>query len=86
MNHQLQKQAVAARDAHLALLDLKQIVDEAARTAHDAELEAVGLAIHSEHGGDVRSTLRSAVDRLRSPNFESKLSEARTKLDLAIAF
>jgi hypothetical protein len=85
MNYQLQKQALAARDAHLALLDLKHIVDEAARKAHEAELEAVALAIHSERGGDVRPTLRSAVDRLRSAHFETKLSEARKKLDLAIA-
>ena len=85
MNHQLRRQALAARDAHLALLDLKQIVEDAARKAHDAELEAVGLAIHSERAGDVRPILRLAVDRLRSSNFDSKLSEARKKLDLAIA-
>ncbi len=29
MNTEMQKRAVAARDAHLALLDLKKVVDEA---------------------------------------------------------
>lgn len=45
MNTELQKRALAARDAHLALLDLKKFVDEAAQTTHAAELEAVHLAI-----------------------------------------
>ena len=45
MNTEMQKRALAAREAHLALLDLKRVVDEAALTTHAAELEAVHLAI-----------------------------------------
>jgi hypothetical protein len=44
MNTDMQRRALAARDAHLALLDLKRVVDEAAQTTHAAELEAVHLA------------------------------------------
>jgi hypothetical protein len=36
MNTEMQKRALAAREAHLALLDLKKVVDEAARTTHAA--------------------------------------------------
>ena len=47
MNTEMQRRALAARDAHLALLDLKKVVDEAAQTTHAAELEAVHLAPES---------------------------------------
>ncbi len=36
MNTNLQKRALAAREAHLALLDLKKVVDEATQTTHAA--------------------------------------------------
>jgi hypothetical protein len=44
MNTEMQKRALAAREAHLALLNLKKVVDEATQTTHAAELEAVHLA------------------------------------------
>src|SRR5208283_4941406 len=47
MNTEMQKRALAAREAHLALLDLKKVVDEATQTTHAAELEAVHLAIRA---------------------------------------
>jgi hypothetical protein len=47
MNTQMQKRALAGREAHLALLDLKKVVDEATQRTHAAELEAVHLAIRS---------------------------------------
>ncbi len=47
MNTEMHKRALAARQAHLALLDLKKLVDEATQTTHAAELEAVHLAIRS---------------------------------------
>ena len=37
MNTEMQRRALAARDAHLALLDLKRVVDEAAQTTHAAD-------------------------------------------------
>jgi hypothetical protein len=47
MNNDLQIPALAARDAHEALLDLQRFVEEAARTTHCVELEAVHLAVSS---------------------------------------
>jgi hypothetical protein len=41
------RRALAARDAHAALRDLKRLIDDATRTTHAAELEAIGLAISS---------------------------------------
>jgi hypothetical protein len=80
----LQKRALATREAHLALLDLKKVVDEATQTAHAAELEAVALAISPRQGSD--TTLRVVIDRLQSPNFEAALSQAREKLETAVAW
>ena len=83
MSTEMQKRALAARDAHLALLELKKLVDDAANVTHAAELEAVHLAVRSRQGDDVRSTFRVVVDRLRSPDFEATLSQAREKLETA---
>ena len=86
MNHiGLQKRALAARDAHLALLDLKKLVDEAAQTTRAAELEAIGMAISSRQHGDVRTILSVVVERLRSPAFETTLTQAREKLEIAVS-
>ena len=82
---EMQKGALAARDAHLALLDLKRLVDEAAKTAHAAELDAVGMAISTREGRDIRSRLSTVMERLQSPNFEATLSHVREKLETAIS-
>lgn len=58
----LQKRALATREAHLALLDLKKFVDEATQTTHAAELEAVSFAISPRQGGDSLNTLRVVID------------------------
>ena len=81
----MQKRALAARDAHSALLDLKKLVDEAARTTHAAELEAIGLAISRRQHCDICETLRLVVERLRSHNFETTLMQAKEKLEIAIS-
>ena len=85
MTTDLQKRALATRDAHLALLELKKLVDEAAQTTHAAELEAVHSAIHPRQGDDIRARLRVVVDRLKSPIFESTLMEVREKLEIALS-
>jgi len=82
----LQKRALATREAHLALLDLKKFVDEATQTTHAAELEAVSMAIRPRQGGDSLATLRVVIERLQSPNFEAVLSQAREKLETAVSF
>jgi len=85
MNLEMQKRALAARDAHEALLELKKLVEEAAQAAHAAEREAVHLALSPRHRGDVRKSLQMIMDRLTSPNFESTLSRVREKLEHAAA-
>jgi hypothetical protein len=82
----MRKRALAIRDAHSTLLDLKRLVDNATVTARAAELEAVSLAISSRPGGDALTTLRVAIEHLQSPNFEATLSQAREKLEIAAAW
>jgi hypothetical protein len=85
MNTEMQKRALAARDAHLALLDLKRVVDEAAQSTHAVELEAVHLAISPRPGADISSPLRDVLERLGSANFEAILSRARQSLQTAMS-
>jgi hypothetical protein len=85
MNTELQKRALAARDAHLALLDLKKFVDEAAKTAHAAELEAVHLAIRARATEDISTTLRVVMERLESAEFEATLTKVREALQTAMS-
>lgn len=85
MNLEMKKRALAARDAHLALVDLKRVVDEATLTTHAAELEAVHLAISSSSTGDVSSALRIVMERLGSANLEATLSKVRENLETAIS-
>jgi hypothetical protein len=84
MNTDMQRRALAARDAHLALLDLKRVVDEAAQTTHAAELEAVHLAMSPRMHGDITSQLRSAMERLGSAAIQDSLSRARQSLQSAM--
>jgi hypothetical protein len=85
MNTQMQKRALAAREAHLALLDLKRVVDEAAQTTHAAELEAVHLAISPRPTGDITPQLRAVMENLGSANFETALTRVRESLQLAMS-
>jgi hypothetical protein len=85
MNPEMQKRALAARDAHIALLDLKRVVDEATRSTHAVELEAVHLAISPRPGGDISSPLHEILECLRSTNFEQILNKARQSLQAAMS-
>jgi len=85
MNTEMQKRALAARDAHLALLDLKRVVDEAALTTHAAELEAVHLAFSRRSSGEISTTLRIVVERLGSATFEATLMRVHESLQTAIS-
>jgi hypothetical protein len=85
MNTDMQRRALAARDAHSVLLDLRKAVDEIAQTVHAAEIEAIHLAIRPKASGDVAKTLRAAVQRLDPANFEHALSMVREKLLTALA-
>ena len=85
MNIKMLKRALATREAHIALLDLKRLVEEAARMTHDAEFEAVRLAITPQTDGDVTSTVRSVLEKLTSADFEAFLIAARQNLQTAIS-
>jgi hypothetical protein len=85
MNTIMRKRALAARDARLALLDLKKLIDEATRTIHAAELEAVHLAISSQTSGDISYSLQDVLERLGSANFEATLERVRESLQLALS-
>lgn len=85
MNTEMQRRALAARDAHLALFDLKTLIEELTRTAHGAELEAFHLAVSTRATGDVSSDLRAVLDRLGSKDFEESLRRVRQCLLMAMS-
>jgi len=85
MNSDMQRRALAARDAHMALLDLQRVVEEAARTTHCLELEAVHLAVTSRRTDDISSKLRAVLERLASTDFEAALAKARQSLQMAMS-
>ena len=85
MNTDMQKRALAARDARSALLDLKKILDEAAATTHVAEMEAVHMAIHPGPQADISAAVRAALDRLESAGVDDILKRARQNLKIAIS-
>jgi hypothetical protein len=85
MNSDMQRRALAARQAHEALLDLKRVVEEAARTTHSVELEAVHLAVSSRRTDDISSKLRTVLEQLASADFEATLAKARLSLQMAMS-
>jgi hypothetical protein len=85
MNTERQKRALAAREAHLALLDLKKVVDEAAQNTHIAEMEAVHLAFSSGPAGDIAPSVRSVLERLDAGQIEATLGRARESLLAAMS-
>lgn len=85
MNRETPKQAFAAREAHQALLELKKLFDEAAKTTHAAELESFHVAAKRGQDSDVRKTLQKVIESLSSPAFDALLVQAREKLVIAAA-
>jgi hypothetical protein len=79
------KLALAAREAHEALLQLKKLVDEATVATHAAELESFWLAAKREQLTDVRRALQTVIEQLKSPGFDAVLSVAREKLETAMS-
>jgi len=76
---------LAAREAHSALLDLKKVVEEAARTTHCIELEAVHLAVSSRRTDELFLKLGAVLERLASADFEISLAKARQNLQMAMS-
>lgn len=78
--------AIVTREASLALLEFKTLVDSTAEKIRAAEREAVGFAIGKRHGGDPLRALQVVAEALKSPDFEAALSQARSKTDTAVAW
>ena len=83
-NPKLENAALITRDAHVALTELKILVDRAAERLRVAERESVGLAIGHSHNEDPLRTLRDAADALQSPKFEAAVSLAKEKMQVAV--
>jgi hypothetical protein len=80
----LKQGALITRDAHVAVLDLKKLVDSSAQRIRIAERETVGVAIGRRLGDDPLRTLRDASETLQSPNFEAAVWLAREKMRTAV--
>lgn len=86
MKAPFERRALATRDAHAALRNLKSLVDLATEKLHIAELETVDAAIGHKQADDPLRTLLGAADALRSPQFSAVLEEARSKMERALAW
>jgi hypothetical protein len=84
-SRKLQKAALVTREAHQALLELKQLVDSATQKTHTAQLETVGQAIGSSQREDALKNLRSAADAIAPSSFDAAVEQARTKIETAVA-
>jgi len=80
------KGALITREAYLALLDLQSLLETAVEKAHTAGLDTVGLTVSSQATGDPLHALRVAAETLESSAFDSALSEARYKIETAMAW
>ncbi len=77
------KQALAAREAHLGLVELKRLIEEATASTHAAELECFRAALTKGEGQSARHTLQRVAEKLRAANFDAKLSSVREQLQTA---
>lgn len=84
-SRKLQKAALVAREAHEAVLELKEIVDSATQNIHKAELATVGQAVGNSVGEDAVEILRSAAEAIDSASFDAAVSQARIKIKIAVA-
>ena len=85
MNLETPKQAFATREAHEALIELKKLVDEAAKITHQAELESFHAAINRDRDSSVRRSLQDVVERMKSPEFDRAIFVVREKLEAALS-
>ncbi len=71
MNLETPKQAFATREAHEALIELKKLVDEAAKITHQAEIESFHAAIIRDRDSTYRRSLPYFVLRVKSPELDT---------------
>jgi|SRR5215467_1744993 len=80
------KGALITREAYLALLDLRSLVETAVEKAHMAGLDTVGRTISPQPTGDPLRALRVAAETLQPSTFDAALAEARGKIETAVAW
>ena len=86
LSRNLQEGALVAREAHLALEDLKKVVDRALAKTRAASLDAAGLAVSKKPVGDPLSALTVAADSLHPSVLDTAISQARRKVETAVAW
>lgn len=82
----IRKGALITREAYLALLEVRGLVEAAVEKARAAGLETTGMAISRNPVGDPLRTLKAAAAALSSSGFESALAQARHKVEDAVAW
>jgi hypothetical protein len=86
VSRSLQKGALITREAYLALLELKSLLEVAVERTHLAGFETAGMAISVNPEGNPLHTLKGAAAALHSPGFDQALAEARNKVESAMAW
>ena len=86
LSRNMQEGVLVAREAHLALEDLKRVVDRALAKARAASLDAAGLAVSQRPVGDPLSALTVAADSLQPAVLDRAVSHARDKVETAVAW
>ncbi len=84
MSNDLQQGALITRDAHAALIELKQMVDSVTEKIRVAERETVGVAIGRRQCDDPLQKVRDAMEKLQSAKFDAAISQARAKMQTAV--
>jgi hypothetical protein len=85
MDKAAHKGALAAREAHSALMELKDMVETAAKKVHAAEFEAARVAVEGKEVASTLTPLQAVAESLRSPSFEAAVAHARDKVEVALA-
>lgn len=86
LSRNMHQGALITREAYLALLDLQSLVATAVEKAHTAGLDTAGLTVSPQALGDPLHALGIAAKTLHSSTFDTALTDARSKIDVAMAW
>lgn len=78
--------ALVAREAYLALEDLKKVVERALEKTRAASLDAAGLTVSEKPIGDPLSALTVAADTLQPEVLDRAVTHARNKIEVAVSW
>jgi len=79
------KQAFAAREAHEAVIELKKMVDDAAKLLLTAEIESFRAAVSRNENSSAHKSLQDVIERVKSPDFDRAVFAVREKLETAVS-